>query len=79
MQFATNELTAYAAAIVMERGITENQMTPALMGEILTEALARMDKLVMEVTEARTYRAREFFRPFSAAVYVETVSRQAAL
>ena len=42
----TPELIAYAKKIVAERNISQDSITPALMGEILKEARNRMTKAV---------------------------------
>jgi hypothetical protein len=42
----TPELINYAKTIVAERNISQAQMTPALMGEVLKEAVRRMDAAV---------------------------------
>lgn len=49
----TTELKAYAAQIVIQRGITADQMTPALMGEVLRSALRNMDAAAIKVMDSR--------------------------
>lgn len=46
----TPELINYAKTIVDERNISKAQMTPAIMGEVLKEAVRRMDAAVTRYT-----------------------------
>jgi len=69
----TPELQAYMTEIVKERGITQEEFTAKVCGEVMQEAVRRMD--------ATTTRAREserFYHNFSSIVYLEIIARAAA-
>jgi ubiquinone biosynthesis protein COQ9 len=62
----TPELVNYARSIVLERGIKKENMTPELMGEVLQEALKRMDKAVSRFLASEAAQAA-----FAKAVYYD--------
>ena len=63
----TPELVGYAKAIVRQRGIAQADMTPAIMGEVLQEAVRRMEMLC-----ERYQNSREMQEGFAAAIYFNT-------
>jgi len=72
-QQVTPELQAYMTKIVKERGLTQEEFTAEVCGEVMQEATKRMD--------ATTTRAREserFYHNFSSIVYLEITARAAA-
>ena len=77
MTTATPELIHYAAMITKERGIKESDMTPALMLDVLREAVRRMGKIAIEFTEGRTDRAEKMRRSLTTSIYLDIVSRKA--
>lgn len=66
---ASQELIGYAAAIIRERGIAQSELTPAILGEVLCEAVRRMDAMVGEMTEGRTDRSREAIAMMGRQIY----------
>ena len=54
IEIITPELIKYAKAIVAERGIAQTDMTKEIMGDILKEALRRMDKAITRYVESKT-------------------------
>lgn len=67
----TLELISYAKAIVVERGLSQEQFTPAICGEVMQEAIRRMDRLTTEVLEGRTDRAQEVVAGMAKQIYWE--------
>ena len=60
----TPELLNYAKKIVAERGITQAVMTKEIMGDVLKEAIRRMDRTMtryLESTEAQSCLAQGVF------------------
>jgi hypothetical protein len=76
MTTATPELIDFAATITKERGIKESDMTPALMLDVLREAVRRMEKVATEFTEGRTERAEKMRRSLTTSIYLNIVSRK---
>jgi ubiquinone biosynthesis protein COQ9 len=62
----TPELINYARSIALERGIKKENITPELMGEVLQEALKRMDKAVSRFLASEAAQAA-----FAKAVYYD--------
>jgi ubiquinone biosynthesis protein COQ9 len=62
----TLELVNYARSIALERGIKKEDMTPELMGEVLQEALKRMDKATSRFLASEAAQAA-----FAKAVYYD--------
>jgi hypothetical protein len=62
----TPELINYARTIALERGIKKEDMSPELMGDILQEALRRMDKAVSRFLASEAAQAA-----FAKAVYYD--------
>jgi hypothetical protein len=66
----TPELLNYAKKIVAERGIAKADMTKELMGDVLKEAICRMDRAMtryMESAEAQGCMALNVYHNVSVA------------
>jgi hypothetical protein len=64
MNLITPELANYAKKIVAERGIAQADMTKEIMGEVLREAMRRMDRATtrfLEDKQAKTALAEAIY------------------
>ena len=66
----TPELIAYAKKIVIERGITESQMTAGIMGAVLKEAIRRMDRAIQKLQD-RPAAMDQFCNDVAAKIHAE--------
>lgn len=68
----TPELINYAKTIVAERGITQSEMTHEIMGDVLREAMHRMDEAVTRFAENKDAKSA-----FAEAIYFNVkISKQ---
>lgn len=49
----TPELKAHVVQYVIQRGITEDQITPEILGDALKASLNKMDQAVIKVMDSR--------------------------
>jgi len=68
----TKEMQAYMTEIVKERGITQETFTKEVCGDVMKEAVRRMDRAISRAKQSET-----FYHNFTSVLYLKIVARAA--